>query len=227
MWVAFGAILTLAFVLRVVALDHGLWGDQITVYQLAQLDAKHLYTNMMSRKEVHPPLTYFLLHGWLRVGSSEAWARGLFVLFGVGTCAVTFGLGRALAGRRFGLMAMAAAAVLPSAVWASRFLRSYIIGAFFAGLAAWSFIRLLQGKRSFWDWALYGAFSVLAVQTFYFNALLLTAQGLYGLAVGWRRRGWVGPLVLVQGLALASLIPLILPTINVLQTAWVERIPPP
>lgn len=220
-WVAVGAVLGLALLVRVVPLDQGLWGDQLVFFRIAQLDWKQLVHRVVS-EETHPPLSYLLLHGWLRMGSSEAWARGLFVLFGIGTCGVTFGLGRALAGRRFGLLALAAAAILPSAVWASVFVRSYIVGAFFAGLAAWSFVRLLQGQRSFQDWALYCAFSALALHTFYFNGLLLAAQGLYGLAVGRRWRGWMGPLLLSQGLAVASLLPLLQPALHTLRMAGVE-----
>ena len=207
-WVAFGAILGLAFLVRLVAIDQGLWGDQLVVFQIAQLDWQELLRHVVGR-ETHPPLSYLLLHGWLWAGSSEAWARALFVLFGVGTCVVTFGLGRALAGQKFGLLAMAVVSVLPGAVWASRYLHSYIVGAFFAGAAAWSFVRLLQGRRSVWDWTLYGGLSALALHSFYFNGLLLAAQGLYGLAAGRRWRGWVGPLLISQGVAVASLLPLL------------------
>lgn len=221
-WLPFAAILGLALLVRLIALDQGLWGDQLMVYRIAQLDWRELIQRVMVH-ETHPPLSYLLLHFWLQLGSSQIWARSLFVLFGLGTCLVTYGLGRELAGRRFGLFAMGLAAVLPSAVWASRYLRSYIVGAFFVGAASWFFVRLLKGRRSLGDWTAYSALSALALHSFYLNALVLAAQGLYGLVAerGWRR--WTGPLVLAQGLAVASVLPLVLPALRTLQTAGVEN----
>jgi 4-amino-4-deoxy-L-arabinose transferase-like glycosyltransferase len=222
MWVSFAAIISLAFVVRLVALDQGLWGDQLLVFQIAQLDWKQIIRNVMIQ-ESHPPLSYLLLHFWLQLGSSVVWARSMFVLFGIGTCMITYGLGRELAGRRFGLLAMALSAVLPSAVWASRYLRSYIVGAFFAGTAAWCFVKLLKGSRSVRYWSLYWAFSALALHSFYLNGLLLAAQGLYGLVAERRWRSWIAPLMLCQGLAVASLLPLVLPAMQTLQTAGVDN----
>ena len=73
-WVAVGAVLGLALLVRVVPLDQGLWGDQLVFFRIAQLDWKQLVHRVVS-EETHPPLSYLLLHGWLQMGSSEAWAR--------------------------------------------------------------------------------------------------------------------------------------------------------
>lgn len=77
------------------------------------------------RHDGHPPLYYFLLHLWLRLGSSDWWVRALSGVIGLVGFPLAYLAGRRLGrrrgtegmgGRRIGLIALALWAVLPFAV---------------------------------------------------------------------------------------------------------------
>ncbi|PWZ67890.1 glycosyltransferase family 39 protein, partial [Staphylococcus pseudintermedius] len=71
-------------------------------------DAKELRLNVNIR-----PLYYILLRVWMQFGTSDAWLRGLSVLFGLGSVFLTYQLGRRLAGEKTGLLAALLLALSP------------------------------------------------------------------------------------------------------------------
>ncbi len=120
-------ILLLAFTLRFYRLDaQSLWNDEGTSVAVAGRDPATIARD--AARDIHPPLYYWLLHGWLRLtGDSEFAVRSLSALPGVGLVALTYALGRRLAGRWTGLAAAFLAAVHPFQIVYSQEARMYML----------------------------------------------------------------------------------------------------
>ncbi len=139
------AVLLLALGLRLYHLDaQSLWNDEGTSVALAQRDLATIARH--ASYDIHPPLYYFLLHGWVAVaGTSEAAVRSLSMLAGVALVAGVWALARRLAGPTVAALAALLAAVAPFQVYYSQEARMYIWAALFALLATIAFERLLRG----------------------------------------------------------------------------------
>jgi hypothetical protein len=120
-------ILALAFGLRFYRLGaQSLWNDEGTSVALAQRDLVSIAQD--AARDIHPPLYYWLLSGWMRLtGTSEAAVRSLSAFLGVMLVALTFGLGRRLAGHWIGLAAAFVAAVYPFQVYYAQEARMYML----------------------------------------------------------------------------------------------------
>ncbi len=136
--------LLLAFILRFYRLDaQSLWNDEGTSVAVAQRDLATITRD--AAHDIHPPLYYWLLHGWLRlVGSGEAAVRSLSALLGVALVALIYPLGRWLGGRWLGLTAALLAALNPFQVYYSQEARMYILLALLATGMMLALIRLTE-----------------------------------------------------------------------------------
>lgn len=95
-WLPITFILLLATGLDLYQLGtESLWLDEILSIQ----DAKELVLPGVR------PLYYILLRVWMVFGTSDAWLRGLGVLFGLGSIFLTYQLGRRVVGESTGLIA--------------------------------------------------------------------------------------------------------------------------
>jgi len=142
-----------------------------------------------SRHDLVPPV--ILVMGVTKAGltSSVVWARGVIVLFGLGSVAVTFFWGKEATGRAsVGLLAAAMAALSPIHVSLSRSVTPDTPAAFFVTLAALFTTRVLtRGTAKDYLWS--GAAIGLAASAKYnagFVALLLPLAH-------WMRAGRVTP----------------------------------
>jgi mannosyltransferase len=135
------AILLLASFLRFYRLDtQSLWNDEGTSVAVAQRDLATIARD--AAQDIHPPLYYWLLHGWVELlGTSEAAVRSLSALLGVILVALTYALGRLLAGRWTGLAAALLAAVNPFQVYYSQEARMYMLLAVWSALAFYAALR--------------------------------------------------------------------------------------
>ncbi|MGN6189603.1 MAG: glycosyltransferase family 39 protein [Conexibacter sp.] len=214
-WLALGAIVVLAAVLRFATLrTQSIWFDEAATWDLI----RRPFGAMLSRLpdgESNPPLFYVLEWVWTRAfGDGEGGLRSLSALAGLLTVPVAYAIGRsAVAGaaravaERAGLAAAALVAVNPLLVWFSQEARSYALATLLSALALLLFLRALDGVggRVLAGWALAAA---LALATHYFTAFVLAPQALWLLWRHPRRReavAAVGALVLV-GLALLPLL---------------------
>lgn len=139
--------------------------------------------------DAHPPLYYFLLHGWLElVGHSVAGVRLLSVLPGVASVFVQAWLMDLLAGRRTAWLAGLLLAVAPFLVRYSQDVRMY------SWLALWLWsatLVMVLWLRSPGRWPLlllYSALMSAALYSHYFAGLALASHWCY-LAWLWLRRG--------------------------------------
>lgn len=132
-------ILLLASGLRFYRLDaQSLWNDEGTSVALSQRDLASITRD--SARDIHPPLYYWLLGGWARVfGTDEAAVRSLSAFLGVVLVALTYALGRLLAGRWIGLAAAFLAAINPFQIYYAQEARMYML---LAGLAAGAMLSL-------------------------------------------------------------------------------------
>ncbi len=212
-WIAGGALLGLAFALRVWKLGGpSLWYDEAYLWwATTQLTLPKMLA--LSVREVIPPLHYLLLRGWIPLaGASEFALRLPSALLGVVTVAAGGRLAGRLTGRRTGqLAALTLLAVATPLLWAAREVRMY------GSLLAWT---LLSGaalvetllpvsgrRRAGWPW-LWAATTLAALYTLVLTGFWLLGQGLFALLVlacqeGSVRRRWLRamlPPALVVGL---------------------------
>ncbi|MDH7487431.1 MAG: archaemetzincin family Zn-dependent metalloprotease [Anaerolineae bacterium] len=140
-------ILLLALALRLYRLDgQSLWADEgnsaaLAGRPLAQIarDAAH---------DIHPPLYYWLLHGWTRLfGTSEVGLRSLSVVLGLLLVWLTYLIGRRLHGLATGLLAAFLAAVNPFQVYYSQEARMYMLLAVCGAALFYTFVGLLGEER--------------------------------------------------------------------------------
>ena len=136
------ALLTLlAFGLRLVQLGRdSLWYDETVSVYLAGQPAAELVAH--TARDIHPPLYYLLLRGWLLLGGYptghadpagfrlEFMAAWLSLIFGVLLIPLTLQWARRLGvGERVAALAAALLAVSPLGIWYSQEVRMYTLGA--------------------------------------------------------------------------------------------------
>ncbi|HET6447795.1 MAG TPA: glycosyltransferase family 39 protein [Conexibacter sp.] len=215
-WLALGAIVLLAAVLRFATLrTQSIWFDEAATWDLV----RRPFGEMLSRipdGESNPPLFYALEWIWTRaVGDGEFGLRSLSALSGLLTVPVAYAIARHAAGalkaaaaERAGLAAAALVAVNPLLVWFSQEARSYALATLLSALALLLMLRAVDRQRDglLAGWALVAA---LALATHYFTAFVLAPQALWLL---WRHPHRRGALAAVSAVALAglALLPLLL-----------------
>ena len=120
-------LVLLATGLRFYRLDaQSLWNDEGASVALAQRDLATITRD--AARDIHPPLYYWLLSGWVRFsGTSEAAVRSLSALLGVVLVALTYALGRLVAGRWIGLAAAFLGAINPFQVYYAQEARMYML----------------------------------------------------------------------------------------------------
>jgi mannosyltransferase len=182
--------LLLAAALRFYRLDaQSLWNDEGTSVALARRDLRTIAQD--AALDIHPPLYYWLLSGWVRLaGTSESAVRSLSALLGVILVALAHGLGRRLAGPWTGLAAAFLAAVQPFQIYYSQEARMYML---LAVLAAGS-VLVLSWLVERPSWPAFAALVILEVAGLYthysygFVVLVLNLAYALWLALTWRRQ---------------------------------------
>jgi 4-amino-4-deoxy-L-arabinose transferase-like glycosyltransferase len=174
-WLAL--FMLIGFALRVQQLNfQPLWGDEGWSFYFAAQPVPQLIA--LTAIDIHPPLYYLLLKGWLTVtGFSPESARFLSVLSGTLLIPVLGNLGRRLFDRRVGAATAAVVAVMPLAVYYSQEVRMYGLVTLLAAVSTYSFTRINQSK---WR-VVYIAATTAAMYTMYYAAFVVLFQLLYRL----------------------------------------------
>jgi mannosyltransferase len=165
------------------------WLDEGVSAEIARLRWSQFF-QVLWHREANMALYYVLLHFWMKVGSGEAFVRGLSVLFAVATILVIYVLGRRLFGTAAGLIAAWLLAINAYHVSYSQEARSYALVIFLVTLSTWFLVRNLQQPDSAL-WFAYALVSALAVYAHFFAALIIVAQAaslalLRGSNFAWR-----------------------------------------
>ena len=193
-------LLLLAAALRFYRIGHqSYWNDEGTSVALASRSLGLILQG--ASQDIHPPLYYLLLHGWVQLlGRSEAAVRALSALLGVACVGATYGLTRKVWGSRTALLAGLLAAASPFQVYYAQEARMYMLAATLAcaSMATWHALLAdgrLAGKRWLLRSAPYLFATALLTYTHYTGFTLILAQNvglLWWLPTrepNWRERG--------------------------------------
>jgi 4-amino-4-deoxy-L-arabinose transferase-like glycosyltransferase len=190
-WLALGGLLLAALLLRVGALGRipaNLGGDEGTQALLGLQLLEGGLGNPFATGWYSVPNLSFLLYGFtMRVaGATIAGARFLSALAGALTVLTTWGLGRALGGRRVGWVAAIVVAVSAYHVHFSRLASNQIFDPLIATAVFWALAPVVRGQRegaAVWRWAVAGMVSGFGWYL-YFGARWVTVM--VALVVLWR-----------------------------------------
>lgn len=170
-----GAILSVALVLRVVALGSGLWYDEIdTLVHHVRRPVAQLITSYPSLND-HVLFTLEAKASIAAFGESVVALRLPALVFGVGSIWALWLLARQVAPVRAALFSAALLAVSYHHVWFSQNARGYT-GLLFFGLLGTYFLLRASRTGSWWSWSAYGVAGALAVYTHLTGASLLAAH---------------------------------------------------
>jgi len=194
-----------------------LWLDEALSVIFAARPLPRLIATLIYQ-DLHPPLYYLLLHGWMAlVGQSEFAVRYLSLLLGMPTIPGTFVFGRALfrrdgtggrleaaRGHAIGLLAALMVTLSPFLVYYSQEARMYGALATFGVLSTYALWRALRGGGRWW--LLYLVCATAALYTQYFGGLVIAFQSLYliGLIVRGEKQAQRG-LLSIAGVGLLYL----------------------
>ena len=141
--------------------------------------------------DVHPPLYFMLLHGWMALfGDSLVSIRTLSVLPGIATVLLGMWLVRLIATPRAALVAGLLLALLPTAVRYSQEVRMYsLMGLWLIG-ATIALVYWVKAPHKHRYLVIYTVLMAAAFYTHYFTAFCVIAHWLYLLLSG-RSTGWL------------------------------------
>ena len=188
--IAVWSILAVGLVLRVWTLGRkSPWLDEAASWQFATSPLPDLLWSTAT--DVHPPLYFLLLKGWIGVwGDSLEALRALSVAGGMATLYLTYRLALRFVHRHVALAVLAWCAVSPIAVFYSQEARMYAVATACALGACYGYVRWVDSDfRSRRALVGYGACAVLALYLHYFTALLLVAIWLHAMLqsrLAWR-----------------------------------------
>ena len=176
-----GLVLLAALAIRLVNLDsQDIWWDEARNIDVARRPVLDIASS--PELDIHPPVYFYFLHGWMRLVGESAFAiRLLSAFFGVLTVAVLYQLGRTASGRVAGVLGALVAALVPFAIGEAQEARMYTMGLAWVSLAGWRLWRAMRSEASSgWrDWAGFCLFSSLAILTHYSTLFLLVAFAVF------------------------------------------------
>ena len=228
-WIVGGLVL-LGLGLRWIAVDQGLWFDEIKTQ--VRYVGQTLGTVVTTYDDQNQHLLYSVLARLASValGEGAAALRLPAVLLGIASLWAVYRFGRVAATRLEGVLAAALLTVSYHHVWFSQNARGYTGLLLWTLLASAAFVRLLRNEeRSRWSLAAwYGLTIALAMYTHLTAAVLPAAHGLIALGALWARRGGrrprpaPGPLLVGLGLAGTLSVQLYAPVLPQLAAVLLE-----
>ena len=195
-----------------------LWLDEALTVNIANAPLGQIVENL--KHDGHPPLYYFLLHGWMGVfGTGDLAVRALSGIFGVVALPLIWVIARRKGGSTLGWVAVAVVAISPFAVRYSDEARMYSLVILLV-VIGWLLVDDVtdRGKSSIARFIAVSMIAAMLLYTHYWSLWLLGALGLTCLWKMWRtkdrvaRRPWVGLAValVAAGLVFAPWLPTML-----------------
>lgn len=130
------------------------------------------------------PFYYLLLKFWMQLDNSDAWLRGLSIIFSLGTIYFTYGLGYRIVGKSTGLIAAFMASVSPLFINHAQEIRMYTLISFLsvAGTFALSYTLEQPSYKNLTGWTIARTLLILTNPN---NILILGADTVL---FGWKFR---------------------------------------
>jgi 4-amino-4-deoxy-L-arabinose transferase-like glycosyltransferase len=206
---ALGALLFLAFALRVYRLDaQDIWGDEAFSIFLSQ---QPLNVVVAGASDTHPPFYPFLLWVWLQlVGASAFATRALSALIGTLVVPLIFVLAtRVAAPPRARGFATLFATISPLLIYYSQETRMYELVAILALASTYFAVRIIETRRARLDMA-YWLTSAFAIYTHYSAFFVVAAQNLFALWQLRRDRVALARWLALQAALIVAYVPWIL-----------------
>jgi mannosyltransferase len=201
-------VILLAFTLRVFRLDfQSMWWDEIATVFRAGIPFQEMLGNLLVIRN-HMPLYFVVLQGWGHLGLSEFVIRYFSVLAAIIGLAILYTLGKSIAGRQTGLIALLLLTISPFHILFSQEARMYTLMTTLILAAHWClFVIFRQEKASRWWWFGYTVLMITAVYTHYFAVLLLLAHYIF-FTLHYRHRPELFKRWLVSGIIVGALFAL-------------------
>jgi mannosyltransferase len=153
-----------------------LWVDEAASVTFASLPFK-AFLKTLWHTQGNMTLYYFLLRGWIHLGTTEVTVRSLSVLFGVMAIPLAYLVGARLFDRPTGLISAALLAIHSFHVHWSRDARAYSLLVFLLLLTTWLFLNARERNRTH-DWIAFTVSAALCVYAHIFAVLVLMAFAL-------------------------------------------------
>ena len=172
--------------------EHSVWFDEGYSIALSQQSIPDVvrYTS----HDVHPPLYYLLLKGWMGLfGQSDVALRSLSAVSMVAAIGIGYLLVKRLFGRVTALVALPFMTFSPFLIRYAQEARMYGLAALICIAATYALVRATERTaqaRAGW-WSLYAVLVVLGLYTHYYTALVWIAHWLWrGAMVHSKHPGW-------------------------------------
>jgi len=201
-----GAIVGLAFVVRIVALDaQGLWRDEVDQWRFALQPWGEMLRNF-TRPGWNGPLYSPLMRVWIALTGESAFAMRYFSLvWGVVSVALLYVLVRRLVGERSALWSALLLALSPYMVWYAQEIKMYTWAPMLVLLALYALDRACVRPSRGW-WATVLVATTLAFYSHLLAALLIPVEVLwFWLHPRRQKRAWAGGAVTLGLLTLPYL----------------------
>ena len=211
LWAVIGAALLVAAVVVRFVTRSPLWLDEALSVHIAELAVGDIPEAL--RHDGHPPLYYWLLHGWMALfGDGDVAVRALSGIFGVAALPLVWVAGRRLGGRTTAWAALLLLAWAPFAVRYSTEARMYSLVMLLV-LVGHLVVRRAADERHVPAWALVvlAAVTGTLLLTQYWTIFLLAATvitvGWWGRRAGTDARAVAVRLVIAIGVGALALVP--------------------
>ena len=174
-WATLAAITVVGVLLQLHAIAaKSLWLDEGSSITMARLDWFN-FLRIMWRREMNMVLYYLLLRGWLHLGDSVAFIRGLSVVFAVAAIPAIFLLGRKMHGTGLGLISALLLSINAFQVRYAQEVRSYSLLVLLVIVSTYWFITAAEsGRKRDWNW--YIVTSALAIYAHFFAVLVVISH---------------------------------------------------
>lgn len=172
-----GAILLAALALRLYGLEkNSLWFDELYQVQLSRGPVFATLKAVLGDNAavpIHSLITHLV---YVHIGQSEGILRMPTVLWGTASVALIYFLGRRMFDKTAGFLAAALLAFVPSQIYFSQEVRSYILASLMVLLTTLAFQRALDVKTRA-AWALYGGTLAVGMYSHYYVAVVGVLHG--------------------------------------------------
>ncbi|CAN7286650.1 glycosyltransferase family 39 protein [Phenylobacterium sp. LjRoot225] len=167
------AIILAGLAIRILALPHSLWVDEVASVRFAEQPWSHLWSDWM-RRETNPPLFYSALKAWIQIaGGSDLSLRIPSIFYGCASIALAYVLGDRLSGPWAGLAAAALVAVSPAEIQYSLEIRGYGQAQLAALVSLLGLINFCDAERNRARWAWLGLYAAGCTAALYSHTMLL------------------------------------------------------